>query len=115
MDRIKKAIKLVAAGLILPLISFAQLQQPQNPGLPVGSGTISGEVEWIIQLLLAFAGIVAVLYLIIGGFRYITAAGNEETAEQAKKTIQNSIIGLIVILLSYVIVTVIVNAALGNV
>ena len=45
-------------------------------------------------------------------FRYITAGGNEETAETAKKTITNAIIGIVVIILAFVIVRVISNALL---
>lgn len=66
----------------------------------------------IIQIMLGVAGLVAVIFLIIGGFRYITAGGNEETAEAGKKTITNAIIGIVVILLAFVIVRVISNALL---
>ena len=61
----------------------------------------------IITLLLTVAGIIAVLMLIVGGFWYITSAGNEEQSEKGKKAITNAIIGVIVVLLSYAIVTVI--------
>jgi len=68
----------------------------------------------VINIALEVAGLVAVLFLIIGGFRYITSAGNEETAEQAKKIIINAIIGIVVIILSFVIVRVISNALVNN-
>jgi hypothetical protein len=45
--------------------------------------------------------------LIVGGFWYITSAGNEEQAEKGKTAITNAIIGVIVVLLSYAVVTVI--------
>ena len=47
------------------------------------------------------------LFLIIGGFWYITAAGNEETAEKGKGTVINAIIGIVIIILSYVIINVV--------
>ena len=59
-------------------------------------------------------GLVASGFLIIGGFRYITSAGNEETAEQAKKVIINAIIGVVVIILAFVIVRVISQALVNN-
>lgn len=70
-------------------------------------------IAFVIQLLLLLAGGVAVLFVIIGGFWYITSAGNEETATKGKKAVINSLIGIILILLSYLLVSVIVNTVLG--
>ncbi len=61
----------------------------------------------VINYALGMAGIVTVLFLIVGGFWYITAAGNEESAEKGKKTITNSILGLVVIVLAYTIVRIV--------
>lgn len=63
--------------------------------------------------MLLFAGIIAVVFIIYGGYLYITSAGNEESAEKGKNTMVNAIIGIVIIVLSYVIVNVIVNLA-GN-
>jgi glucose uptake protein GlcU len=68
----------------------------------------------IIGILLGIVGLISVLFIIIGGFRYITSAGNEEQAEAGKKTLQNAIIGLVVVILCYVIVNVIINMLTGN-
>ena len=96
-------------------VALAQFQTPSsgNTGLP-NDTSISGFIMKIINIALAVAGLIAVLFLIIGGFRYITSAGNEETAEQAKKIITNAIIGIVVIILSFVIVRVISSALLTN-
>lgn len=97
--------------IALPLVAGAQFQTPSAGGTGLPNDTsISGFILKIINILLAIAGLVAVLFLIIGGFRYITAAGNEETAEKAKKIILNAIIGIVVIILAFVIVRVISNA-----
>ena len=74
-----------------------------------GLNTITGLITFVIQTLLFFAGGVAVLFIIIGGFWYITSAGNEEQAEKGKNALINAIIGVVIIILSYVIVTVIAN------
>ena len=96
----------------MPVIAFAQLTPPANDfGLPGDQGsTVSMEVVRYLNLFLTIVGLIAVGFLILGGFRYITSAGNEEAAESAKKIIVNAIIGIVVIILSYVIVTVIINA-----
>lgn len=58
----------------------------------------------IINMALAAAGLVAVIYLVIGAFQYFTAYGDESKAESAKKTITWAIIGLVVIILARVAV-----------
>jgi TRAP-type C4-dicarboxylate transport system permease small subunit len=100
---------------IAPLAFGQGWQTPSAGGTGLPNETsISALILRVINIALAVAGLVAVLFLIIGGFRYITSAGNEETAEQAKKIITNSIIGIVIIILSFVIVRVISNALIYN-
>lgn len=89
---------------------------PPNPGniLP-GRGTndtLEGVIVGFIQLFLEIVALIAVAYIMYGGFRYITSSGDPKTAEAAKKTITNAIIGLIIIILSFIIVNVVVNTAI---
>lgn len=103
------------SALALAPVAFAQFGIPSAGGTGLPNDTsVSGFILKIINIALAVAGLIAVLFLIIGGFRYITSAGNEETAESAKKIITNAIIGIVVIILSFVIVRVISNALIGN-
>jgi hypothetical protein len=114
MKNLKKIIMSMVAGLLLfaPVVALAQLRPPaiegstNLPDLSNGQGVI-GLSEYIINILLAFAGIIAVVFLIIGGYQYIVSAGNAESAEAAKKTIQNAVIGIIIIILSYTVVRVV--------
>lgn len=90
-------------GLCLPL------------GRPTGNGLIScssiGDcVSRVIKVLLTLGGIIAVVFIIIGGYQYMTSAGNEESAGKGKKTLLYAVIGLAVILLAYTIVTVVFNS-----
>jgi hypothetical protein len=66
-------------------------------------------ISAVINLAFAMAAIVAVIYLIIGGYSYVTAGGNPEAVEMAKTTIVNALIGLLVILVSYLIVGFVMN------
>jgi len=56
------------------------------------------------NFLLPFAGVLAILSIIVGGFMYITAFGNEEQTGKAKKIIMWSAFGLILIFSAYAIV-----------
>lgn len=110
------AIVLSLAFFVLPLVAGAQFTAPPvgNTQLP-GDTDIKAFIMRIINIALAIAGLVAVLFLIIGGFRYITAAGNEEAGASAKKIITQAIIGIVIIILSFVIVRVISNALISGV
>jgi hypothetical protein len=78
-----------------------------------GFSGLAGAKNWqelakmVINILLTVSGVIAVLFIIYGGFLYITSAGNEEQVEKGRKALVNSIIGLVVIILSYVLVNVI--------
>ncbi len=77
------------------------------PGIitPFSPGTgLLGVVGTAITLAFGVAGLVAVIYLIMGGFSYVTAGGDPEAVEAAKTTIVNAIIGLVIIFVSYLIV-----------
>jgi hypothetical protein len=64
-------------------------------------------IIWIIGYVQVISGTVTALFLMIGGFLYVTSAGNEEQSEKGKKILINSIIGLVVIIMSYAIVRVV--------
>ncbi len=57
-----------------------------------------------LNLVLGLLTLVAVIMIIFGGFIWLTAAGNEEKVERAKKVISAAVIGLIIVLLSWAVV-----------
>lgn len=86
---------------------------PWNPLFfwgPAGRLTASGLIIGLIEIALWIVGLISVLFVIIGGFRYVTASGNEEAAEGAKKTILHAILGIVIVILSFVIIRVIATA-----
>ncbi|TSC65711.1 MAG: conserved membrane protein of unknown function [Candidatus Doudnabacteria bacterium Gr01-1014_77] len=93
--------------------AFAELYQPGcssfNGALRCDASNtgINDIIIKVLNILLGVAFLVAVLFLVIGGFRYITSAGNEEVAGKGRATIINALIGVVVIILSYVIVQVV--------
>ncbi len=74
----------------------------QNP-LP-GNHTFGDLLLTMIRGFMGLAGLIAVLMILISGFRYMTAQGNDEQTEKAKAGLQWAIIGLTISLLGYVIV-----------
>ncbi|PIZ00399.1 hypothetical protein COY62_02755, partial [bacterium (Candidatus Howlettbacteria) CG_4_10_14_0_8_um_filter_40_9] len=67
----------------------------------------------IVNYILLFAAAIAVLFLIIGGIKYIVSQGNEKAVESSKHTILYAVIGLLIIILSFVIVRFVLNQAGG--
>lgn len=67
----------------------------------------------VIKVVLGFLGIVAVVIILLGGFKWMTAAGNEDKVEEAKKLISAGIIGLIIILAAFGIATFVISSLMS--
>lgn len=57
------------------------------------------------QILLGFLGLAGVVMIIYGGFMWMTAAGNEERITKAKGILKYAILGTVIALLSFLIMT----------
>ena len=66
--------------------------------------TIYARTAQIVNIALGLTGIVATIYLIVGGIKWLRAGGNEQNVTEAQGTIRSAIIGLIVVLASYIVV-----------
>lgn len=104
----KIILSLSLALLLLPAVAGAQNWQNWMANTiyntPVmAQADLIGIVFKTIQYILAFLGVVAVVVIIIGGFMWMTAAGNEEKVGKAKKVIIQGLIGLVIVLLAYAI------------
>lgn len=73
-------------------------------------------IQLILNILFTLSGTIAVLFIILGGYQYMTgaAAGGSEAVGKGKETLLNAIIGLIIIVLSAAIVNIIIGAVTGG-
>ena len=71
------------------------------------SNSVQDVVELVVNTLSIIIGVASVVMIIIGGFKYITAAGDSNSINSAKNTILYAIIGLVVAALAQVIVQVV--------
>lgn len=62
---------------------------------------LTDAISGITNLMITIIGIVSVIMLIIGGFRYVLSGGDQKGTTAAKDTILYAIIGVVVALLSY--------------
>ena len=66
---------------------------------------LSNTLKNATNTVLFIAGALAVIMIIYGGIRYITAHGDEKQVKVAKDTIVYSVAGLIIAILAYALVT----------
>ncbi len=71
-------------------------------------------ISKIINILLYAIGVVSVVMLIIGGFRYVISGGQKESVTAAKNTILYAIIGLLIALFAYPIIKFVIDAVTGS-
>ena len=67
----------------------------------------------VINIISIIVGVVAVIMIIFGGFKYITSGGTAEKVTGAKNTILYGLIGLIIVALAQVIVRFVLREATG--
>lgn len=58
----------------------------------------------IISILMFIAGFVAIAFIIVGGFMYITSNGDPSGIKKAKDTIVNAVVGLIITMVAFGVV-----------
>jgi hypothetical protein len=58
----------------------------------------------LVQILFGLAGVIAVVYMIIGGYTYLTSFGNPEKAELAKLKITWAVVGFIISVLAFIVI-----------
>ena len=103
----------------IPSAVFAQTVDPGLNQVGAASGletdadlpTIIGR---IINIFLGFMGIVLLLIVIYAGYLWMTAGGDADQVEKAKKWIRNGIIGLIIIVSSYAITAFVISMLAGE-
>ena len=104
----------VLSLLALPAVVGAQTDDPfglnnaQINGLSDNTD-LRGVIVAIIQVILGFLGIIAVIIILWGGFIYMTASGDSAKTDKAKSMIISGIIGIIIILAAWAIASFVIS------
>jgi hypothetical protein len=75
-----------------------------------GGTTLPTIMKDVINIISWIVGIVSVIMIIYGGFKYITSSGNDANVTSAKNTILYAIIGLVIVALAQIIVRFVLGA-----
>ena len=126
------SITIITAFLVLPFLVFAQPQPPEDPTITdpdassfenasennralnklklIGGGSgykenvsLASAAGQVVRAALSLLGIIFIFLIVIGGYKWMMAGGNEENVKIATNYIKRAIIGLIVILSAWAI------------
>lgn len=84
----------------------------EDSGIKLGGGDVRQTAARIINVALSFLGIISVIIVLVGGFKYMISGGEEKKTTEAKNLIVSGIIGLAIILSAWAITRFVVNSLL---
>lgn len=87
--------------------SFVILAQVVNPFPRVQAN--QGTLQLLLNIFFGVAGALAILFIVLGGFRYIISDGDAQAAARARNTIIYAAVGLLIIVMAAAIVNFVVG------
>lgn len=111
------ALLLVAALFVDP--AFAQLiDVNDNPAeiraATEDEGSLRLMILKFVNFFLYFLGLIATVFVIYGGFLYITSQGDDSNVEKAKKILTFAAIGILIVLISFALINTFLTAGISN-
>lgn len=107
---------LIIFTLLVPTVVFAKLV-PDCGGPGENDCTLCHFlllIKNIIVLITEIAFAIAALFFVVGGITFLVSSGSPEKIEKAKKTITSAVIGIVIVLTSYLIVVSVIVALGGK-
>lgn len=108
---LRSSATVVSTAVVSAFITASRAFAQESFGgeLPDLEGTaestdIKQTITNVLQYVLSFLALIAVIVIVIAGIRLIVSQGNEEERDKAKKTILYAVVGLLIVLFARVIV-----------
>ncbi|MFW0862138.1 MAG: IPT/TIG domain-containing protein [Candidatus Komeilibacteria bacterium] len=100
--------------LMVPFAIFASTDFGiSDVDVGLGDNDVKSIATNIISIVLSFLGIIAVGFVIYAGFLWMTAGGNADRVDKAKKILIRAAIGIVIILSSYAIASFVISSISG--
>lgn len=107
--------------VLQPSLAFADAKGDICAGIAGNSGQgcdtstapIDNTLQNVVNLLSAIAGVIAVIMLVVAGFKYTTAAGDSSKISSARTTITYAIVGIIIVGAAQLLVRLVLNKTLN--
>jgi Zn-dependent protease with chaperone function len=119
VKNIQKLISVLALGFSLftftPVLAQGTVSSSEllpdaiGANLGLARQDIRVTIARIIRVAMSLLGIIVVMIVLYGGFLWMTAGGNSEQVDKAKKFIISGIIGLAIVLSAYAVATFVIN------
>jgi len=107
-------IAAIVIGVMVPEASALTLREGAEAarcdGCPSDLFGETGAFRKITNTVLFVVGVIAVIMLIIGGIKYVISGGDSKKVTDAKNTVLYAIIGMVIAVFSYAIVTFVLSA-----
>lgn len=108
-----RLILMVAMLLMVatPFMLHAQTNPQDELNKTAGVAGISSQTDLtviigrMVKIVIGFLGVIALIIILIGGFKWMTSGGDSEKIKSARQLMTNGIIGLVIIVLAYAIVS----------
>lgn len=113
MNRMKRyGILILLMPLLTPLLTNAltlNLDYPQFPGgLDINTDqNLDQIVAWLYTFIVLISGLAAFIMIVWGGVQWLTSQGNPTATGDAKDKIQKALLGLLLVLISFLILQII--------
>ena len=104
--------------LLMPSLALAAETPAENAfgindlseaGVKLGQQDLKKSIAGIINVILGFLGTLAVLIILLGGFKWMTSQGSSDKVDEAKKLIGEGVVGLVIIFAAYAIAAFVLN------
>lgn len=89
---------------LLAVLATSGIAQAQGIDSQTSFGSLGDVLVAFFEILIRFIPGIAIIYLAISGYRYMTAQGNPDMVEKAKKSLTYAIVGVIVAFSSVLII-----------
>lgn len=104
LSRVSGFMTGLTAFLLGTAPAMAALQGVTDPTAGgTGFSNLSTSINTIFNFVIVLAAIIFVIFFLVGGIQYLTAAGNEEATGKAKRLLVDAIIGLVIVLAAWAV------------
>lgn len=76
----------------------------------LGDADLVDTIAQIIRVALGFLGVIAVVIILLGGFKWMTAGGEDTKVGEAKKLIFSGVVGLVIVITAYAIASFVIDS-----
>jgi len=113
----KKVLNSLTVLAFLAMTKIAMAEEAFTSG-EVNMGwtppTLGVIIGFMIKFLFFFAGLAALLYLLLGAFAWVTSSGDKENLKKAQDKIQAAVLGLVILVVVVVILATLEQLVLKN-